>query len=142
MHSAPRFLCPSCPPSSALRSLLPGSLPLPLILTLTLSVSVFLSPFHGMPRTKNPLQRISCPLFPYMEISVAARPSSCCERCACTSRRRSPFASIFGSESNKNRTTGRGERWGESWGEGEGEGGVDGGEFPSILKTALRPAGC
>lgn len=82
---------------------------LPLFLTLTLSVS-FSLPSTRCRVQKNLLQRISCPLFPYMVISVAARPSSCCERGACTNRRRSPFASIFGSESNKNRTG-----WGWGW---------------------------
>lgn len=93
---------------------------------------------------KRVLQRISCPLFPYMVISVAARPSSRRERGACTDRRRrrrrSPFASIFGSESNKNRTEERGSRTGRGGGvEQGGRGRANSGGRRMMAANFLRP---
>lgn len=54
-------------------------------------------------------------------------PFGCRERGACTEGRCSPFASIFGSESNRNRTETR----------GGDEGGGEGGAFPPSWKPAV-----
>lgn len=95
---------------------------------LTLPGSMWrLSPHRGGQKSSTAKFRVPC--FLIWRSAPWLRPSGCRERGACTERRCSPFASIFGSESNKNRTEARG------GGEGGEEGGGEGGAFSFILET-------
>lgn len=97
------------------------------------SVRVFLSPLRG--HRKNLLQRNFMSLVSLYGDQRRSPALSPCERGACTDRgRRSPFASIFGSEFNKNRT-----ETGAEGGRG-GCGAGQGNEFPPSWKPLLRSA--
>ena len=107
--------------SSLVFRLSSSSLSLSLTLSLCVCVCVCVSPLHEMPCTKICYSEFRVPCFLIWWSASRPRPSSCCERGACTDRRRSLFASIFGSEATHSRGEGRG-GVGREWGGGENRG--------------------